>query len=103
MDDWEGYKPRLRNRALDVLVPKAWTEAEIGSGTILQRTVEAVEIEANNLVVWRNRRSRRPWPAAEGSFAANGGAGYRVGTGPVTKAAHRSISPRRWSNRSLRA
>ena len=31
------------------------------------------------------------------------GACYRVGTGPVTNAAHRSISPRRWSNRSLRA
>ena len=55
VDDWEGYKPRLRDRALDILVPKAWTEAEIGSGTILQRTIEAVEIKGNNLVVWQNR------------------------------------------------
>ena len=29
--------------------------------------------------------------------------GITAATGPVTNAAHRSISPRRWSNRSLRA
>ena len=53
--NWEGYKPPLRERALDILVPKAWTEAEIGSGAILQRTLEAVEIEGNNLIVLQNR------------------------------------------------
>ena len=55
VNDWEGYKPRLRDRARGILAPKAWTEAEIGSGTILQRTIEAVEIEDNNLVVRQNR------------------------------------------------
>ena len=46
----------------------------------------------------------RPW-ATGGSvrFAATPGARYGVRTGPVTNAAHRSISTRRWSNRSLRA
>ena len=55
VDDWEGYKPRLRDRARSILEPKAWMEAEVGSGTILQRTIQAVEIEDNNLVVRQNR------------------------------------------------
>ena len=38
-----------------------------------------------------------------GVSARDNPGGYRVGTGPVTNAAQRSISPRRWSNRSLRA
>lgn len=58
--DWEGYKPQLRDHALGILVPNAWTEAEIGSGAILQRTIRAIEIQdspvlKNNLVVWQNR------------------------------------------------
>ena len=57
---WEGYKPDLRDHALGILVPHAWTEAEIGSGTILQRTIDAIEIRdshglTNNLVFWQNR------------------------------------------------
>ena len=56
---WEGYKPHLRDRALGILVPDTWTEAEIGSGAILQRTINAIEIQdsglTNNLVFWQNR------------------------------------------------
>ena len=56
VERWEGYKPRVRRRARDILASPAWTEAEIGSGTILQRTIEAVEIKENNLVTWQDRR-----------------------------------------------
>ena len=56
---WEGYKPRLRDRAREILVPETWSESEIGSGVILQRTIKAVEIQigslVNNLVFWQNR------------------------------------------------
>lgn len=52
---WEGYKSGLRGYALDVLVPKAWTEVEIGSGAILERTIKTVEIKDNNLVVSQPR------------------------------------------------
>ena len=57
--DWEDYKPYLRDRALGILVPDTWTAAEIGSGAILQRTIDAIEIQGNgltnNLVGWQNR------------------------------------------------
>ena len=57
--DWEDYKPYLRDRALGILVPDIWTAAEIGSGAILQRTIDAIEIQGsgltNNLVLWQNR------------------------------------------------
>jgi len=58
---WEGYKPRLREHALGNLAPDTWSEDKIGSGTILQRTIEAIEIQdshvnlTNNLVFWQNR------------------------------------------------
>ena len=58
---WENYKPRLRDHALGLLRPGDWLEGEIGSGTILDRTVEAIEIQdsrlnlTNNLVLWQNR------------------------------------------------
>jgi hypothetical protein len=58
---WENYKPRLREHALGVLAPNSWVESAIGSGTILQRTIKAIEIQdgrlnlTNNLVFWQNR------------------------------------------------
>ena len=52
---WEGYKPGLRDYALDILVTNTWTEVEIGSGAILERTIKAVEIKDNNLVVSQPR------------------------------------------------
>ena len=48
---WEGYKLGLRDSALDILGPKTWKESEIGSGTILERTIGAVEINGNDLIV----------------------------------------------------
>ena len=58
---WEGYKPRLREQALRILDTNVWTAAEIGSGAILQRTIDAIEIQdtrgdqTNNLLTWQNR------------------------------------------------
>ena len=60
-DEWESYKPRLRDHALRLLRPEDWLEDEIGSGAILNRTIEAIEIQdsrlklTNNLVSWPNR------------------------------------------------
>lgn len=58
---WESYKPGVRAYALELLCTTDWSESEIGSGAILARMVEAIEIQArvgdrtNNLVFWQNR------------------------------------------------
>ena len=58
---WENYKPRLRDYALGLLGSGDWLEGEIGAGAILNRTIEAIEIQdgrlnlTNNLVFWQNR------------------------------------------------
>lgn len=58
---WESYKPRLREQALRLLGSEGWSEADIGSGAILKRIVDAIEIQdsrsnlTNNLVFWQNR------------------------------------------------
>jgi len=58
---WEGYKPRLREHARELLNIDHWSESEIGSGAILDRTIAAIEIQderrnlTNNLVFWQNR------------------------------------------------
>lgn len=58
---WESYKPRLRELALSKLGADGWSESSIGSGTILQHTIDAIEIQdnlgdrTNNLVFWQNR------------------------------------------------
>ena len=58
---WESYKPRLRDHALRILGVEEWSESAIGSGEILQRMIEAIEIQdtrsnlTNNLVFWQNR------------------------------------------------
>src|SRR4051794_9117723 len=58
---WEGYKPRLRERALALLGAEKWSQADIGSGAILNCAIEAIEIQddrtnlINNLVFWLNR------------------------------------------------
>ncbi|WP_339643403.1 hypothetical protein [uncultured Pelagibacterium sp.] len=58
---WESYKPRLRDHALGLLRAGEWSETDIGSGAILDRMIEAIEIHdgrsnlTNNLVFWQNR------------------------------------------------
>ena len=58
---WEDYKPRLRDRARTILAIEAWSEADIGTGEILRRTIDAIEIHdansnlINNLYSGQNR------------------------------------------------
>ncbi|MBV1869239.1 MAG: hypothetical protein KUG69_15245 [Marinosulfonomonas sp.] len=58
---WESYKPRLRDHALIQLDSDSWSEGDIGSGKIVEQTIDAIEIQAshgdltNNLVFWQNR------------------------------------------------
>jgi hypothetical protein len=57
---WEGYKPRRRAEAFSRLGANEWTEAQIGTGTILERAIDAIEIggneqQRNNLVPWDGR------------------------------------------------
>lgn len=58
---WEDYKPRLRAHALGLLAAATWSESQIGSGAILQHTIDAIEIQDsriklnNNLLFWQNR------------------------------------------------
>ena len=81
---WEDYKPRLRDHALGLLRTEDWLEGEIGSGAILNRTVEAIEIQdsrlklINNLVFWQNRygharRDHRAMLEAASNPALRGG------------------------------
>ncbi|MFG6551065.1 hypothetical protein ACGYLV_18650 [Sulfitobacter sp. M21595] len=58
---WESYKPRVRAEALTRLVADSWTEDQIGSGSIVAKVIDAIEIQAthgdvtNNMVFWQNR------------------------------------------------
>lgn len=58
---WENYKVRLRNHALGILDAPHWSVGDIGSGSILKHTIDAIEIQGgranitNNLVAWQNR------------------------------------------------
>jgi hypothetical protein len=58
---WEGYKENLRNEAHYRLDVRSWKRREIGKGRILERVIEAIEINVprrnirNNLVDWPNR------------------------------------------------
>src|SRR6266496_4921817 len=57
---WEGYKEDLRKEALYRLDLRSWNRKEIGKGRILQRVIDAIEINElrrhikNNLVDWPN-------------------------------------------------
>jgi hypothetical protein len=58
---WEHYKEDLRKEALYLLDVRSWKKKDIGSGRILQRVIQAIEINEprrrirNNLVNWPNR------------------------------------------------
>lgn len=58
---WENYKEPLRAEALKRLGRPGWSAADVGSGTILDAVVRAIEISnpggglTNNLVRWPNR------------------------------------------------
>ncbi|MCI1278944.1 MAG: DUF3883 domain-containing protein [Nitrospira sp.] len=57
---WEGYKEHVRTRARTLLKFSQWTDKDIGTGLILDRVIEAIEINEgatlrNNLVAWQPR------------------------------------------------
>ncbi|WP_288942917.1 hypothetical protein [uncultured Roseovarius sp.] len=58
---WESYKPRVRDVALERLKADDWTQGQIGSGEIVAKVIDAIEIQAshgdvtNNMVFWQNR------------------------------------------------
>lgn len=58
---WESYKPRVRDVALERLQAQSWSVDQIGSGEIIARVIDAIEIQAthgdltNNMVFWQNR------------------------------------------------
>ena len=58
---WEGYKTRVRDVALKRLLADSWTPDQIGTGEIVARVIDAIEIQAthgdqtNNMVFWQNR------------------------------------------------
>lgn len=58
---WESYKPRVRDVALTRLDADSWIEDQIGSGSIVAKVIDAIEIQAthgdvtNNMVFWQNR------------------------------------------------
>ena len=59
--EWEAYKEEVRNEALRRLNMASWESADVGSGKILKRVIEAIEINENaktlrnNIVAWQNR------------------------------------------------
>lgn len=64
---WENYKPRLRDHALGILSSGDWVEDEIGSGAILNRATEAIEIRDSrhtNNVAFRQEPFRSCQPGS---------------------------------------
>ncbi|MCT4373589.1 hypothetical protein CLG85_026150 [Yangia mangrovi] len=58
---WESYKPRVRELALERLRANEWQLEQIGSGEIVAKVIDAIEIQStrgdvsNNMVFWQNR------------------------------------------------
>ena len=59
--DWESYKERVRKEAIRRLQLPRWKKGDVGTGKILKRVIDAIEINEhptllrNNLVAWPNR------------------------------------------------
>lgn len=55
--DWEDYKGEVHRAALARLAAERWRQKQIGGGKILERTIDAIEIDEgwvrNNLVLWK--------------------------------------------------
>ena len=54
-DEQEGFKYKIYRAARDKLAFQAWKESDIGSGDIIDSTIESIEIQNNNLVQWQSR------------------------------------------------
>ena len=71
-DEQEGYKYEIYRTARNNLAFQAWKESDIGSGEIINATIEAIEFPNNNLVQWQSRygddkRPHHPLYEAKGS------------------------------------
>lgn len=58
--EWEGYKEHVRTKARALLEFSQWKDKDIGTGRILDRVIDAIEINEgpnlrNNLVAWMPR------------------------------------------------
>ncbi len=58
--EWEGYKEHVHTKARALLTFSQWKDTDIGTGRILDRVIEAIEINEgsnlrNNLVAWQPR------------------------------------------------
>lgn len=65
--EWEGYKEHVRTRARALLKFSQWKEKDIGTGRILDRVIDAIEINEgptlrNNLVAWKPRYGPKSVP-----------------------------------------
>lgn len=63
IQSWESYKDDIRKIALGRLNSDAWTDVDIGSGRILSKLIDAIEIREgaglhNNLVAWEPRANQ---------------------------------------------
>jgi predicted restriction endonuclease len=54
-DIQEGYKYEIYRKARERLDFQIWKESDIGSGKIIDLTIQAIEFESNNLVRWDSR------------------------------------------------
>jgi len=59
-EGWEGYKEWVYHSARAILAVHEWKPSQIGSGSILKKTIDAIEVHLNktyrnNLVQWDGR------------------------------------------------
>lgn len=53
-EEREGYKYEIYRYARDKLDFQSWNESSIGSGEIIEATIESIEFQKNNLVRWQS-------------------------------------------------
>lgn len=61
-EEQEGYKYDIYRAARNTLKFQAWTELDIGTGSIVTSTREAIEIPQNNLVRWHGQYGKAARP-----------------------------------------
>jgi hypothetical protein len=70
----EGYKYQTYRDGRENLAFQTWTRTDVGTGKIISRTIQAIEIQGNNLVQWQSRygdESRPHHPLHEALSARN--------------------------------
>ena len=54
-EEQEGYKYEIHRNGREILAFQTWKESDIGSGSIAEAVLKAIEIPKNNLVPWQGR------------------------------------------------